>query len=95
MSFTGAKALEWKLKYIQAFNEMEKQIRTANLKDSKAGGLNGLVKTLNGVMKEEEVPAWQRAEVIKDVMAQCGIVLSDKFVKKPAFMQITLNIPID
>lgn len=26
MGFTGAKALEWKLKYIQAFNEMEKQL---------------------------------------------------------------------
>lgn len=28
MSFTGSKALEWKLRYIQAFNEMEKQLRT-------------------------------------------------------------------
>ena len=26
MGFTGSKALEWKLKYIQAFNEMEKQL---------------------------------------------------------------------
>lgn len=26
MGFTGKKALEWKLKYIQAFNEMEKQV---------------------------------------------------------------------
>jgi Rha family phage regulatory protein len=26
MGFTGSKALEWKLKYIEAFNEMEKQI---------------------------------------------------------------------
>lgn len=27
MGFTGQKALEWKLKYIQAFNEMEKELR--------------------------------------------------------------------
>ena len=27
MSFTGKKALEWKLKYIQAFNEMEKRLK--------------------------------------------------------------------
>lgn len=27
MGFTGAKALKWKLRYIEAFNEMEKQIR--------------------------------------------------------------------
>ena len=26
MSFTGAKALEWKLKYIEAFNQMEKEL---------------------------------------------------------------------
>ena len=27
MGFTGQKALEWKLKYIQAFNEMEKELK--------------------------------------------------------------------
>lgn len=27
MGFTGSKALEWKLKYIQAFGEMEKELR--------------------------------------------------------------------
>lgn len=31
MGFTGAKALEWKLKYINAFNEMEKAIKTPRL----------------------------------------------------------------
>ena len=31
MGFTGAKALEWKLKYINAFNEMEKTIKTPQL----------------------------------------------------------------
>lgn len=30
MGFTGAKALEWKLKYIDAFNEMEKQLINKN-----------------------------------------------------------------
>ena len=32
MSFTGAKALDWKIKYINAFNEMEKQLKTGNTK---------------------------------------------------------------
>lgn len=32
MSFTGAKALDWKIKYINAFNEMEKQLKTGNAK---------------------------------------------------------------
>lgn len=30
MGFTGKKALEWKLKYIHAFNEMEKQLANKN-----------------------------------------------------------------
>ena len=30
MGFTGAKALEWKLKYIEAFNAMEKQLVNKN-----------------------------------------------------------------
>ena len=30
MGFTGKKALEWKLKYIEAFNAMEKQLREQN-----------------------------------------------------------------
>lgn len=32
MGFTGSKALEWKLKYINAFNEMEQKL--SNIKDS-------------------------------------------------------------
>ena len=30
MGFTGKKALEWKLKYIAAFNEMEERLKAAN-----------------------------------------------------------------
>ena len=35
MGFTGAKALGWKLKYIQAFNEMEQSLKIAQPKLSK------------------------------------------------------------
>ena len=35
MGFTGKEALEWKLKYIQAFNEMEKQLAHIKEKRSK------------------------------------------------------------
>ena len=31
MGFTGKKALEWKIKYIEAFNAMEKQLKTPKL----------------------------------------------------------------
>ena len=29
MGFTGKKSLEWKLKYIQAFNDMEKKLKAS------------------------------------------------------------------
>lgn len=32
MSFTGKAAMEWKMKYIDAFNEMEKQLKTGAVK---------------------------------------------------------------
>lgn len=35
MGFTGREALEWKLKYINAFNEMERHIKNPTLKDSR------------------------------------------------------------
>lgn len=31
MGFTGAKAMQWKIKYIEAFNAMEKQLKTPKL----------------------------------------------------------------
>lgn len=35
MGFTGKEALMWKLKYIQAFNEMEKRLSTPTLQDNR------------------------------------------------------------
>ncbi len=32
MSFTGEKALQWKIKYIQAFNQMEEELKNQNIK---------------------------------------------------------------
>lgn len=39
MGFTGSKALEWKLKYIKAFNEMESRLKTARIPQSFADAL--------------------------------------------------------
>jgi Rha family phage regulatory protein len=35
MGFTGSEALKWKLKYIEAFNEMEKRLSSPNLVDNR------------------------------------------------------------
>ena len=39
MGFTGKNALEWKLKYIQAFNEMEKRLSTVRVPQTFAEAL--------------------------------------------------------
>ncbi|WP_373845198.1 Rha family transcriptional regulator [Clostridium sp.] len=93
---TGEKGILFTAKYVEKFNAMEQKIKVPALKsNSKAGGLNGLLKTLNGVMKEEKIIAHKRAEVLKDVAGQCGIIIPDDFVKKPAFVQVVLNLPVE
>ena len=92
----GEKGILFTAGYVEKFNSMEQRIKTPVLKsNSKAGGLNGLLKTLNGVMKEEKIIAHKRAEVLKDVAGQCGIIIPDDFVKKPEYMQLTINIPVE
>lgn len=87
--------LAWKVqRELVNFYFKGQQLTKFQIKDSKAGGLNGFLKTLNSVMKEEDIAAWQRAEVIKDVAEQCGVKIPDSFVQKPLFMQITLNVPL-
>lgn len=82
-------------KYFIEVEKKHKQLVKALVKDSKAGGLNGLLKTLNSVMKEEKISAHQRAEVLKDVAEQCGLKIPESFVKKPEFIQISLTIPMN
>lgn len=39
MSFTGQKALQWKIRYINAFNEMETELNTRLIRDKHFGQL--------------------------------------------------------
>lgn len=50
MGFTGTKALQWKLKYIEAFNKMEN-----SLKEIKPLGTMDLIKLQLKAMEEQEV----------------------------------------
>ena len=43
MGFTGAKALEWKLKYINAFNEMEAEIKNKIVARTKSIGIRHIL----------------------------------------------------
>lgn len=66
MGFTGKVALEWKLKYIQAFNEMEKQLaqRPQLTNGNSLQALNLLVKSLN-----EQQDAMNRLQVNVDAQS--------------------------
>ena len=57
MGFSGAKALEWKLKYIQAFNLMEKEISLLNNEKEKA------FKNKEAVREQELIVRKQNARV--------------------------------
>ena len=65
MGFTGKTALEWKLKYIQAFNEMEKQLAQPQIPQGNSlQALNLLVKSLN-----EQQDAMNRLQVNVDAQS--------------------------
>lgn len=57
MGFTGSKALEWKIKYIQAFNAMEKALTERNMQGLKASttpagdALEDAVKAKEAILK--------------------------------------------
>lgn len=83
MGFTGAKALEWKLKYIQAFNEMERQLREPKTKsvDDKTKALeirmmNAKVKMSNQYLKLASVDTlsedWKKILVSKSAEVLSG-----------------------
>ena len=64
MGFTGQAALEWKLKYIEAFNKMESRIKEQNAKALPATYKQALIQLLEEVEKNEkllnEVDRYQR-----------------------------------
>jgi Rha family phage regulatory protein len=55
MGFTGSEAMQWKIKYIQAFNEMEKQISTSSQTLSiQSKAKNAEARLLNAKRKDAE-----------------------------------------
>jgi anti-repressor protein len=80
MGFTGKEALEWKLKYIQAFNEMEKQYAEQDKKRKEE------VETLNhadSMIYEMEKQLAQRPQLSRsELMAQALIAAHEELEHK-------------
>lgn len=79
MGFTGQKALEWKLKYIEAFNALEKEYNSPEKIMARA--LRIADETINNLRIENKVQQQQIAELkpkatYYDLVLQCADLLS-------------------
>lgn len=89
MGFTGPKAIEWKLKYIEAFNMMEAEMRKAPLTD-RPGEIAKLINALSSVMQRNDSAPVDVARNTQLICEQYGIRLIDGFVRVPNYEQIGL-----
>ncbi|MBY6878758.1 Rha family transcriptional regulator [Clostridium botulinum] len=87
MGFTGAKALQWKLKYIEAFNKMEEMLKRGDPSLTIKEVIQ-MIKETRLIMKEQGSSPNEIAIVIKDICEQFNIKLPDCFVKPE---ETTLN----
>lgn len=69
MGFTGKEAVQWKLKYIEAFNQMEKQLM--NQKQAVLDGLSPQLRYLINLEQQQNQQAKQLAQVNERLDAAC------------------------
>ncbi|WP_459611773.1 Rha family transcriptional regulator [Clostridium botulinum] len=87
MGFTGAKALQWKLKYIKAFNKIEEMLKSSKPLAS-LGEVVKMMKEVRLNMKEQGFTPREIAITIKQLCELHGVKLPDCFVKPE---ETTLN----
>lgn len=88
MGFTGEKALEWKVKYINAFNEMEKALKDQRIKQvtsDKAKEMRAEAMLRNSISKQAkmmlEIAKMSHIKTYQDVMmAKAGNILAGENV---------------
>ena len=72
MGFTGSKAMEFKLKYIDAFNKMEKQIKEET-KFRLPTNLNEMSTMFYSVMKDQDKKIEEQGEKVNFLMNLSGL----------------------
>ena len=72
MGFTGSKAMEFKLKYIDAFNKMEKQIKEET-KFRLPTNLNEMSTMFYSVMKNQDKKIEEHSEKVNFLMNFSGL----------------------
>lgn len=79
MSFTGEKAFNWKIKYIEAFNKMEEMLKDQNNKALPSTYKEALIQLLEQVEKNEQLEAENKvllpkAEYHDEVLNKEGLI---------------------
>ena len=75
MGFTGSKAMEFKLKYIEAFNQMEKKIKEET-KFRLPTNLNEMSTMFYSVMKDQDKKIEEQSEKVNFLMNLSGLTSS-------------------
>lgn len=86
MGFTGAKALEWKLKYIEAFNKMEAELKKQSEQSLPGTYKEALIQLLEQVERneqlvEERVVLLPKADYHDDVLNKDGLITTTTIAK--------------
>lgn len=89
MGFTGSKALEWKIKYIDAFNQMEQFIKSG-ISAEYLNGFANIVKTIARVMKAQGSSPYKIAQQTALLCQMYNVPLVDRFIE-PTYEQISMS----
>lgn len=104
MGFTGKKALEWKLKYIDAFNKMEEKLKSGDYLSEEeklklqlfskdplevAAAHNRLVELATAPLKAENEILKPKAEYHDDVLNKDGLITTTVIAKDLGFKSAT------
>lgn len=104
MGFTGSKALEWKLKYIDAFNKMEETLKSGDYLSEEeklklqlfskdplevAAAHNKLVELATAPLKAENEILKPKAEYHDDVLNKDGLITTTVVAKDLGFKSAT------
>ena len=90
MGFTGNKALEWKLKYIDAFNKMEEELKKQSSKSLPTTYKEALLQLLEEVEKNEKLEEERKlllpkADYHDEVLKKDGLITTTVIAKDLGF----------
>lgn len=91
MGFTGKKALEWKLKYIEAFNKMEKSVKQVSQRSS-FGDLAALMKEWRQWSKAMNMPPYTAMKELIKFLQGKGEPVPNTWAYLPQWQSKQMNL---